>query len=164
MILAGHHRNPFLHFYAMFIRQIIRTGIHHFLRSGALMDCVDSRNPRILLAEDNPINQRIAERMLKHLVYPVDVVANGLEALKALEHQHYDVVLMDIQMPEMDGLEAARAIRNRLSANEQPRIIAVTAFALDYSREMCIEAGMDDYIAKPVKKGDLAEILKRHRP
>ncbi len=128
------------------------------------MDCVGSRNPRILLAEDNPINQRIAERMLKHLGYPVDVVANGLDALKALEHQHYDVVLMDIQMPEMDGLEAARAIRSRLSTNEQPRIIAVTAFALDYSREMCIEAGMDDYIAKPVKKGDLAEILKRHRP
>ncbi len=102
--------------------------------------------------------------MLKHLGYPVDVVANGLEALKALEHQHYDVVLMDIQMPEMDGLEAARAIRSRLSTNEQPRIIAVTAFALDYSRGMCIEAGMDDYIAKPVKKGDLAEILKRHRP
>ncbi len=127
------------------------------------MDCVDSGYPRILLAEDNPVNQIVAQRMLESLGYPVDVAANGLEALQALEHQHYDVVLMDIQMPEMDGLEATRTIRRWLPAEEQPRIIAVTAFALDFSREMCIDAGMDDFIAKPVNKEHLAEMLEKHK-
>lgn len=142
--------------------QIIRTGVNRFACGGTLMDCMDRGHPRILLAEDNPINQRVAQRMLQHMGYPVDVAANGLEALQALEHQSYDVVLMDIQMPLMDGLEATRTIRRWLSAEDQPRIIAVTAFALDYSREMCIDAGMDDYIAKPVQKEDLAEVLEKY--
>jgi len=128
------------------------------------MCCIDRGHPRILLAEDNPINQRVAQKMLKRLGYPVDVAANGLEALQALEHKSYNIILMDIQMPEMDGLEATRIIRQRLSAEEQPRIIAVTAHALDYSREMCIDAGMDDYIAKPVQKDELAEVLNRYHP
>jgi CheY-like chemotaxis protein len=128
------------------------------------MGCTDSEHFNILVAEDNPVNQKIAQRMLKHLGYPVDVAANGLEALQALERKSYNIILMDIQMPEMDGLEATRLIRQRLSAEEQPRIIAVTAHALDYSREMCIDAGMDDYIAKPVQKDELAEVLSRNRP
>ncbi len=128
------------------------------------MGCIDSEHFHILLAEDNPVNQKIAQRMLKHLGYPVDVAANGLEALQALEHKSYNIILMDIQMPEMDGLEATRIIRQRLSAEEQPRIIAVTAHALDYSREMCIDAGMDDYISKPVQKDELAEVLSRYQP
>ncbi|HSD58847.1 MAG TPA: response regulator [Methanotrichaceae archaeon] len=112
--------------------------------------------------EDNPVNQRVAQMMLRNLGYLADVVTNGLEALEALAHQSYDIILMDIQMPEMDGLEATRIIRQRLSAEKQPRIIAVTAHALDYSREMCIDAGMDDYIAKPVHKEDLAEMLEKY--
>lgn len=146
----------------MFIIQINCTGVYRIAYVGALMDYIDSSHPRILLAEDNPINQRVAKRMLQHLGYLVDVVANGLEALQALEHQHYDVVLMDIQMPLMDGLEATRTIRRWLSGKEQPRIIAVTAHALDYSREMCIDAGMDDYIAKPVHVEDMAGMLKKY--
>lgn len=98
--------------------------------------------------------------MLKRLGYPVDVADNGLEALEALERQSYNIIFMDIQMPEMDGLETTRTIRRWLPAEEQPRIIAVTAYALDYSREMCLEAGMDDYIAKPVQIEELAEVLK----
>lgn len=100
--------------------------------------------------------------MLKHLGYSVDVAANGLEAMQALEHRSYNVILMDIQMPLMDGLETTRTIRQRLSAEKPPRIIAVTAHALDYSREMCIDAGMDDYIAKPVQKEGLAEVLEKY--
>jgi CheY-like chemotaxis protein len=128
-----------------------------------LIGCTDSEHFNILVAEDNPVNQKIAQRMLKHLGYPVDIAANGLEALQALERKFYNIILMDIQMPEMDGLEATKIIRQRLSAEEQPRIIAVTAHALDYSREMCIDAGMDDYIAKPVQKDELAEVLNRNR-
>lgn len=127
------------------------------------MDCVDSGLPHILLAEDNPVNQRIAQKMLKRLGYPVDVATNGLEALQALKHKSYSLVLMDIQMPEMDGLEATKIIRQQLSAEEQPRIIAVTAHALSYSREMCLNAGMDDYIAKPIQKDVLAEVLSKYR-
>ncbi len=100
--------------------------------------------------------------MLRNLGYLVDVAANGLEALEALEHQSYDIILMDIQMPEMDGLEATRTIRRWLLGKDQPWIIAVTAYALDYSREMCLDAGMDDYIAKPVNKEDLAEMLEKY--
>jgi CheY-like chemotaxis protein len=127
------------------------------------MDCIVSGQPCILLAEDNPVNQRVAQRMLKRMGYPVDVAANGLEALQALKRKSYSLILMDIQMPEMDGLEATRIIRQQLSAEEQPRIIAVTAHALSYSREMCLDAGMDDYIAKPIQKDELAEILSRYR-
>lgn len=128
------------------------------------MDYIGSGRSHILLAEDNPVNQKIAQKILKRLGYPVDVAANGLEVLEALERQSYDIILMDIQMPMMDGLEATRIIRQRLSLRKQPKIIAVTAHALDYSREMCIDAGMDEYIAKPVQKNDLAEVLSRYQP
>lgn len=114
-------------------------------------------NLRILLAEDNMVNQRVALRMLAKMNYQADVAANGLEVLSALEHNRYDVVLMDIQMPEMDGIETAKRIREKWL--EGPRIIAMTACALQGDREKCLAAGMDDYISKPVKLEELGQVL-----
>ncbi len=116
---------------------------------------------KLLLAEDNLINQNVALRMLKKLGIEADVAVNGLEVLEALERQSYDIVLMDVQMPEMDGFEASRAIRERWR-ERAPRIIAVTAHAMEDDREKCIEAGMDDYISKPVRIEDLAEMLSKY--
>jgi|GEM_PF-4465935 len=112
----------------------------------------------ILLAEDNVINQKVIQKMLGRLGYRADVASDGLEVLEALERQDYDLVLMDIQMPNMDGLEAARAIRLRWPLG--PKIIAITACALAGDKEMCLNAGMDGYISKPVKIEDLASALK----
>jgi CheY-like chemotaxis protein len=114
---------------------------------------------RLLLAEDNVVNQKVTLRMLKKIGYRADVAANGLEVLRALERQSYDIILMDVQMPEMDGLEASRAIR-QLPLERQPKIIAITAYALEGDREKCLEAGMDDYVSKPVQMAELAEVLK----
>jgi len=116
---------------------------------------------RILLAEDNVTSQKVAAQMLKRMGYKADVVANGIEALQALERQPYDLVLMDLKMPEMDGLQATRIIRQRWPDNG-PKIIAVTAYALQGDREKCIEAGMDDYISKPMKVSELAEMLRKY--
>ena len=118
---------------------------------------------RLLLAEDNLVNQKVALLMLKKLGIKADVAANGLEVLQALERQTYDVVLMDVQMPEMDGFEAAKAIRERWKEGK-PHIIAVTAHALEGDRKRCIEAGMDDYISKPVRLEELIEVLGRYSP
>lgn len=115
---------------------------------------------RILLAEDNVSSQMITQRMLKKLGYRADVAANGIEVIQALERRPYDVVLMDIKMPEMDGFEATREIRQRWP-NGGPRIIAITAYVLEDSKEMCIGAGMDGYIGKPVKMDDLADALSK---
>ncbi len=123
----------------------------------------DSQPLRILLAEDNPVNRKVFQSMLKRLGYPVDVASNGLEALQALERQSYNIILMDIQMPEMDGLEATRVIRRRWP-KDGPNIIAITAYAPEYSREMCLGAGMDDYINKPVQIGDLANMISKYLP
>ena len=114
---------------------------------------------RILLAEDNISSRKLALQMLKKLGHNADTVANGIEALQALERQHYDVVLMDVKMPEMDGLEATRIIRQRW--HDGPKIIAITAYALEGDREKCLEAGMDDYISKPINKEDLARALQK---
>jgi len=124
------------------------------------------RKPRILLAEDSITNQQVALGMLKNLGLRADVVTNGAEALEALETFPYDLVLMDVQMPEMDGLEATQRIRNPQSAVPDHRIpiIAMTASALRGDREKCLEAGMDDYVAKPVRPVDLARVLARWAP
>ncbi|HUJ43844.1 MAG TPA: CHASE domain-containing protein [Opitutaceae bacterium] len=117
---------------------------------------------RVLLAEDNLVNQKVALHMLAVLGYRADVAANGLEVLQALERQPYDVILMDVQMPEMDGLEASRRIvALQPDRALRPWIIALTANAVQGDREVCLEAGMDDYISKPIKKGELAEAMKR---
>jgi signal transduction histidine kinase/CheY-like chemotaxis protein/HPt (histidine-containing phosphotransfer) domain-containing protein len=117
--------------------------------------------PRILLAEDNITNQRVALGLLKKLGLTADAVANGLEAVKALETLPYDLVLMDVQMPEMNGLEATRRIRDPHSAVRNPAIpiIAMTANAMQGDREKCIEAGMNDYVSKPINIKTLAEKL-----
>ena len=119
---------------------------------------------RILLAEDNTVNQKLALRILSRFGYRADAVANGLEVLNALERQHYDVVLMDVQMPEMDGLEASRRIVERWPREKRPRIIALTANAMAEDRAACLAAGMDDYLTKPIRPADLAEALRRCVP
>ncbi len=116
---------------------------------------------RILLAEDNQINQKVALKMLEKMGYRADLAANGLEVIQALERQPYDVILMDVQMPEMDGLEASRQIRSRLPQEIRPRIIAMTANAMDEDRDMCLAAGMDDFVSKPVAPRFLAGALAR---
>ncbi len=124
------------------------------------------RNVRILMAEDSPINQRVALAMLKKLGYSADVVQNGVDALGALRSEAYDLVLMDIQMPKMDGLEATHRIRNSISGDLSPEIpiIAMTAHALKGDREKCLEAGMNDYISKPISFDVLSRTLKQWLP
>ena len=116
---------------------------------------------RILLAEDNLVNQKVALHLLRRLGYRADVAANGNEVCAAMKRAHYDIILMDVQMPEMDGLEATQWIRAALPADQQPHIIAVTANALHGDEEICMEAGMDAYLSKPIKLEDLAEVLRR---
>ena len=110
------------------------------------------------------MNQKVALLLLDRLGYRADVVWNGLEALAALERQPYDVVLMDVQMPELDGLDTTRRIRQRWPAGGRPRIVAMTANAMMEDREACFDAGMDDYVAKPIRPEALAEALQRSRP
>lgn len=115
----------------------------------------------VLIAEDNPSNQKVILSMLKRLEYRAQAVSNGKEALQALECGTYDILLMDVRMPEMDGLEATRIIRERW--HNKMKIIAITANALKGDRERCIEAGMDDYISKPVRMAELKEMLRKHQ-
>ncbi|MCA3251856.1 MAG: response regulator [Rubrivivax sp.] len=120
------------------------------------------RHPlRILLAEDNLVNQKLALRLLGQMGYSADVAGNGLLALEAVERQTYDVVLMDVQMPEMDGLEASRRITAKYSPRQRPRIVAMTANAMQGDREACLEAGMDDYLTKPIRVDELVQALQR---
>ena len=118
---------------------------------------------RILLAEDNVVNQRVASSALRRLGHEVDVVSNGREALEAFRQRCYDLILMDCQMPEMDGFQATRAIRQMPSPSSQAPIIALTANALDGVREQCLAAGMDDYLCKPLDLEQLGRILSRWR-
>jgi len=115
---------------------------------------------RLLLAEDNAINQKVALRVLERMGYRADVAANGLEALEAVARQPYDVVLLDVQMPEMDGLAAAREICRRWPMT-RPRLVAMTANAMQGDREACLAAGMDDYVSKPVRVQELQAALER---
>ena len=119
---------------------------------------------RVLLADDNPINQKVGLSVLSKLGYRADVAQNGLEVLKALEQKVYDLLFLDVQMPEMDGLETARQICQRWSPDERPCIIAMTGNALLGDREKCLQAGMDDYISKPVRIGELQIALERWGP
>jgi CheY-like chemotaxis protein len=119
-----------------------------------------ARHPlRILLAEDNVVNQKLAMRLLQQMGYRADLAANGIEAVESVQRQAYDVVLMDVQMPEVDGLDATRQIVASMPNGERPRIIAMTANAMQGDREMCMEAGMDDYLTKPIRVDRLIEAL-----
>jgi CheY-like chemotaxis protein len=122
------------------------------------------RHPlRILLAEDNAVNQKLALRLLRQLGYEADVAADGLQALAMLDGSDHDVVLMDVQMPELDGLEATRRIR-RQWPDRSLRVVAMTANAMAGDREACLAAGMDDYIAKPIRPAELRSALERTAP
>ena len=119
-----------------------------------------SRHPlRILLAEDNVVNQKLALRLLGQMGYTADVVVNGQQAVDRIEQRPYDVVLMDVQMPEMDGLEASRRITAIYPKDRRPRIIAMTANAMQGDREECLAAGMDDYVTKPIRVDALVAAL-----
>jgi CheY-like chemotaxis protein len=119
-----------------------------------------ARHPlRILLAEDNVVNQKLALRLLQQMGYRADLASNGLEAIESVQRQAYDVVLMDVQMPELDGLDATRRIRALGPAQSGLRIVAMTANAMQGDREMCMEAGMNDYLTKPIRVERLVEAL-----
>ena len=117
---------------------------------------------RVLVAEDNLVNQKVAVRFLSRLGYQAAVANNGREALQALDESKYDLVLMDMQMPEMDGLTATREIRLRYPSARQPRIFALTANAVTGDRERCLAAGMDDYLSKPVKIESIEQLILKH--
>jgi signal transduction histidine kinase/CheY-like chemotaxis protein/ligand-binding sensor domain-containing protein len=128
----------------------------------------DSRSPslpnaRVLVVEDNLVNQKLAQMLLENMGYQVSISNNGLEAIEALESSTFDLVLMDVQMPVMDGLEATRRIRDNSSKVRNPSIpiVAMTAFAMKYDREKCLDAGMDDYLAKPVQPDTLRQTIAR---
>jgi CheY-like chemotaxis protein len=114
---------------------------------------------RILVADDNRVNQKVGSAFLQKMGYRVEVASNGLEVLQALGRQTFDIIFLDVQMPEMDGCEAARQIRSKWSEAKRPRLIAMTGNAMQGDREKCLEAGMDDYISKPIRVKELEHIL-----
>jgi two-component system sensor histidine kinase/response regulator len=117
------------------------------------------------LTEDNAVNQRLAMRILEKAGHRVELAGNGREALAALDRSEFDVVMMDVQMPEMDGFEATAAIRNReRGTGRHVPIIAMTAHAMTGDRERCLEHGMDDYISKPIRASLLLELLEKYSP
>jgi PAS domain S-box-containing protein len=143
-------------------------GLHQLFRNAAdpaaiadLAPLADEIPLEILLVEDNTVNQKVATRLLDRLGYRADTVGNGLEALVALSARHYDLILMDVQMPEMDGFEATRTIRHRLPPERQPKIIAVTANALKGDRKRCLDSGMNDYITKPIRLDEIRDAIRR---
>lgn len=150
---------------SLFSGQTIHISPRQAKEKGQLDEQMGSKWPlQILLAEDNATNQKLALKMLGRVGYQADVVSNGLEALNALTQKMYDVVLMDVQMPELDGLETTRRLRKELPPSRQPQIIAMTANAMQGDREMCLAAGMDEYISKPIRIQDLVEALANSRP
>jgi len=144
---------------------LARTGPSvHVMPASAAPRLADHHPLRILIAEDNPVNQRVALAMVERFGYRADLVANGFEAVEAVRRIPYDVVLMDLQMPELDGLGAMRQIRSEHPEGRRPRIIAVTANAFEEDREACLAAGMDDYLSKPVQRDKLEAALLRVSP
>ncbi|MEY2410846.1 MAG: hypothetical protein QOF48_3516, partial [Verrucomicrobiota bacterium] len=152
------------------------SGAHPVPRPASTVGRMDatmaSRLPlRLLLVDDNIINQKVAVRLLQQLGYSADIAGNGLEAIQAIERKPYDVVFMDVQMPALDGLEATRRIRARQAADSPPPtmakniiIIAMTANAMQGDREKCVAAGMDDYVPKPVRPETLQQMIERYGP
>src|ERR1700693_6098197 len=130
----------------------------HFIRSTVLLSL---RKERILLAEDNVINQQVALGNLRKLGYNADVATSGIEVLKALEGKRYDIILMDCQMPDLDGYEVTKEIRRRERSGNRTWIIAMTANVMVGDREKCVTAGMDDYISKPLCPAELRAALER---
>jgi CheY-like chemotaxis protein len=123
------------------------------------------RHPlRILLAEDNIVNQKVAVSILQRMGYRPDVVANGLEVLEALRRQTYDVILLDMQMPEMGGEEAAQKILKIWPPDKRPHMVAMTANALEGDREHYLANGLDDYVSKPIRVGELKRALEASQP
>jgi len=120
----------------------------------------DKKSIKILLVEDNIINQKVALRMIEKIGYSAAVAANGIEAIEAVRSTNYDILLMDILMPEMDGLEATKLIKEEFAAKQSPRIIAMTANTVQSDEQMCLDAGMDDYISKPIRIEELSRKLK----
>jgi CheY-like chemotaxis protein len=120
-----------------------------------------SRPERVLLAEDNVVNQKVAASMLARFGYRIDMAANGTEAVEAMSRQAYDIILMDVHMPEMDGIEATRRIRRAQGGPPRPWIIALTANAMQGDRAICLAAGMDDYISKPITLDELSAAMAR---
>jgi len=116
---------------------------------------------RILVAEDNAVNQRVIDLLLRRLGYQVRIVSNGLQTLDALQEETFDVVFLDVQMPEMDGLETSKEILRRYPGDTKPQLIALTALAIEGDRDDCLAAGMDDYISKPIRSDSLEEALRR---
>ncbi|HSD57206.1 MAG TPA: response regulator [Methanotrichaceae archaeon] len=116
---------------------------------------------RILVAEDNPVNLKVVTRTLGRMGYRPDIASSGLEVLDALQINRYDLILMDIQMPDMDGIEGTKLIRALHPGGQNPRIVAMTALAMDGDKERCFEAGMDDYLSKPVRVEELVSVLER---
>jgi CheY-like chemotaxis protein/HPt (histidine-containing phosphotransfer) domain-containing protein len=163
--------------FAVSLNKPVKTGqlyeaFRQALNQSARADEGDSAGPRaevprqglrILLAEDNPVNQRVALLMLERLGYAADIAQNGMDALQALYQHNYDLVLLDVQMPEMDGLETARRICERWPAGKRPRMVAMTANAMQGDREACLSAGMDDYMAKPIRREELNRVLEEAR-
>ena len=115
----------------------------------------------ILIAEDNVVNQKVATAVLLQFGYQTDLVASGKEAVEAVERQKYDIIFMDIQLPEMDGLEATRVICSHTSRSERPYIVAMTANAMKEDRDLCLAAGMDDYLSKPIRPEEIKAAIER---
>ena len=153
-------------------RAALRDAVFHALgldetpapRSSSVPPLADELPLRILVAEDNPVNQRVALLLLERLGYRADVAGNGVEAVDAVRARPYDVVLMDVRMPEVDGMEATRRIRAELPRDRQPRVIALTANAMTEDRKACEAVGMDDFMSKPITTKELERVLRAARP
>jgi CheY-like chemotaxis protein len=138
---------------------MVQIGLHETLPPAPAVDAVPG-SLRVLIADDNALNQNLLKRLVVRLGHGVDVVANGREAVAAVAQQPYDAVLMDVLMPEMDGLAAAEAICRRWPRGTRPRLIALTAMAGPGDQERCLKAGFDDYMSKPVHLEELEEAFK----